>query len=495
MLEYLDKPYCHDLPTLPQPQIGKILVTGASGYVGGRLVFELLRRCYEVRVMVRTKLEEQTERWPNTEIVIADALDQESLDNALKGITVAYYLIHSLLLGTKEFQNADLEAAINFRKAAEKNRVSRIIYLGGLGDTSTILSKHLRSRAQVAKELSKGEVPVTILRAAVIMGSGSASYEILKNLVNNLYIILIPYWARTKCQPIAIRDIIKYLVGVLEIEDTAGKTFDIGGPDKLSYKEMLKIFAYILHKRRLFINSIFSNKKIFGYVASLFTPVPAPIVTSLFGSGENEVVCMNNDIDNYLKFNPISYTEAIVWALDREEQDKIRTRWSDSYPPSNALAIKLHELPPPKFVGGNSLLTEKEASALFNSICKIGGKEGWFHSNWMWRLRGAIDKVLLGVGTSRGRRSTRKLRINDVIDFWRIEDLQVNKKLLLRAEMKLPGKAWLEFSIDELANYNKLSVNAYFHHRGIIGKIYWYFFLPFHYFIFKDLIREIEKRS
>ncbi|MFC2137826.1 SDR family oxidoreductase [Bacteroidota bacterium] len=495
MKDYLDQPYCHDLPTLPQPQIGKVLVTGATGYIGGRLVPELLKRCYDLRVMVRSKSEEQIQRWPNTEIVEADTLNPDSLDKALNGVKVAYYLIHSLLLGRKEFQDADLQAAINFRKACEKNKVKRIIYLGGLGDTSTKLSKHLRSRAQVAKELSNGIIPVTVLRAAIIIGSGSASYEIIKNLVKNLYIFLIPKWARTNCQPIAIRDVIKYLVGVLEIDETKGKIFDIGGPEKLSYKEMLKIFASVLHKRRLFINSIFSNRRIIGYLASLLTPVPAKIVISLFGSGANEVICMNNEIKKYLKFKNTSFSESIIWALDREEQDKMRTRWSDSYPPAHELAIKLHELPPPKYVGGHSMLTTKSATSLYNSFLHIGGEEGWASSNWMWKFRGAIDKILLGVGISRGKRRTKNLRINDVIDFWRIEDLQVNKKLLLRAEMKIPGKAWLEFAIDELASYNKLSINAYFHNKGFIGRIYWYFFLPFHWFIFRDLIKMIEKRS
>ena len=495
MKDYLDQPYCHDLPTLPQPQMGKILITGATGYVGGRLVSELIKRCYELRIMVRSKSEEQFQRWPNTEIVEADALIPESLDEALKGVKVAYYLIHSLLLGSKEFQEADLQAAINFRKAAEKNNVGRIIYLGGLGDTSTKLSKHLRSRSQVAKELSKGSIPVTILRAAIIMGSGSASYEIIKNLVKNVYIIPIPYWARTKCQPIAIRDLIKYLVGVLEIDETTGKTFDIGGPDQLSYKDMLKIFAEILHKRRLFFNSFFSNRYIIGYLASLFTPVPARIVISLIASGANEVICLHNEIKKYLDIKTISYAESIVWALDREEQDKMRTRWSDSYPPAHELAIKLSELPPPKYISSHSILTEKEPSFLYNSFLHIGGEEGWAHSNWMWKLRGTIDKLLLGVGTSRGKRKTKRLRINDVIDFWRIEDLQENKRLLLRAEMKLPGKAWLEFAVAELTSYNRFSIIAYFHPSGFMGRIYWYIFLPFHRFVFKDLIREIEKRS
>jgi hypothetical protein len=211
---------------------------------------------------------------------------------------------------------------------------------------------------------------------------------------------------------------------------------------------------------------------------------------------KNKVVCQEQDIKRILPFEPITYREAIVRAMTREEQDNVHTRWSDAYPPAHDLAIKLHELdPPPMYINSYSLLTEKSASSLFDSICKIGGKEGWFHSNWMWRLRGMLDGILMGVGTSRGRRSSSSLRINDVIDFWRVEDLKHNERLLLRAEMKLPGRAWLEFNIDREVDRNRLSVKASFQPRGLFGKPYWYVFLPFHFFIFYYLIKQIEKRS
>jgi uncharacterized protein YbjT (DUF2867 family) len=227
--------FCHDLPSEPRKDTGKILVTGASGYIGGRLVPELLARGYQVRVMVRAASPVYKELWPDAEIVVADALDMARLQMALEDVDTAYYLIHSLLLGPKGFASADVQAAIHFRKAAEEKQIKRIIYLGGLGDTRTKLSSHLQSRIQVAEELKRGKVPVTILRAAIIIGSGSASYEIIQHLVRRLPIILIPRWAMTKCQPIAIRDVIKYLVGVLEIPETSGKFFDIGGKDILSY--------------------------------------------------------------------------------------------------------------------------------------------------------------------------------------------------------------------------------------------------------------------
>ncbi len=491
----LNEPFCHNLPTNPKPETGIVLVTGATGYIGGRLVPELCSRGYKVRVLVRSKSPEHKELWPDAEIAVSDVLNYDSLKKALTNVKVAYYLIHSMLLGQKDFELADIDAAINFRKASEESGVKRIIYLGALGDIRCNLSNHLKSRIRVAEELSKGKIRVTILRAAIIIGSGSASFEIIKNLVKNVPFLLIPKWARTKCQPISIRDVVKYLVGVLEIEETAGKSFDIGGKTFHSYEEMLRIISSLLNKKRLFIKFFFSNHSFYGYITSLVTPVPAPIVRALIEGGACEVICQTDEIKQFLDFDTLSYTEAIILAMDREEQDRISTRWSDSYPPRHELSIKLNEIEKPFYTSSYSLQTRKTHSSLFNSICRIGGKEGWFHNNWMWRIRGMIDKILMGVGTSRGRRSSHSLRINDVIDFWRIEDIEWNKRLLLRAEMKLPGKAWLEFTIDNHNETNLLSVNAYFQHKGFLGKIYWYIFLPFHYIIFNELLKQIEKRS
>ncbi len=266
---------CHDLPSRPLPELGKILVTGATGYIGGRLVPELLARGYKVKVMVREASPEHEERWPHAEIVVADALDGNRLAKALEGVHSAFYLIHSMLFGRQKVESMDIQAAINFREAAEEKNIKRIIYLGGLGDVRTPLSPHLRSRMEVAKELNRGKVQTTILRAAIIIGSGSAAYELIKNLVTNFRILFIPYWARTECQPIGIRDVIKYLVGVLEIPETAGKSFDIGGRDILTYEMMPRILSDLLVRKILFITSPLSWIGPYAYIANLFTRCPA----------------------------------------------------------------------------------------------------------------------------------------------------------------------------------------------------------------------------
>lgn len=488
--------YCTSLPTRPDPQLKTILVTGASGYIGGRLVPELLARGYSVRIMARQPMPETVPIWPGAEVVVADALNKESLDRVLAGTDAAYYLIHSLLLGPKDFENAEIQAAVNFRDAASRCGLKRIIYLGGLGDNKASLSPHLRSRIRVAQELQKGSVPVTVLRAAIIIGSGSASYEIINHLVRKLPVLPVPVWARTLCQPIAVRDVIKYLVGVLESERTSGGSYDIGGDDILSYESMLRTQADLLKRKRVFVPVPVSEIRVFSYIASLFTPVPHQITHCLFESSSNEVVCKENNIRIFLPFVTVPLRQALVLALSREEQDHVRTRWSDAYPPAHELAIKLREAKPaPQYGTAYSVTSAKSATELFASVCRIGGREGWFNTNWMWKLRGLVDRILLGVGTQRGRRNRQYLRVNDVIDFWRVEELEPDRKLLLRAEMKLPGRAWLQFTVSPCTSGNSISVRAFYQTEGFPGKMYWYVFLPFHHFIFKDLITQIEKKS
>lgn len=488
---------CGDLPTRPDKEMGTVLVAGATGYIGGRLVPELIARGYRVRVMVRAVSPEHHERWPEADVVEADALDDKALRKALDGIDTAYYLIHSMLIGLHRFEGVDVEAARNFLKAAEENGVRRIIYLGGLGDTRTTLSSHLASRAQVAHVFRSGKVPTTILRAAIILGSGSASYEMINHLVRRIPVFLVPKWAKTKCQPIGVRDVIKSLIGVLEQPEAVNRMFDIGGSDVMTYKDILKTHVEVLGKKRAFIPSPISNIRFYSYITSLLTPVPVSITWCLMESVTHDVICQENEILKLLPFRRISCKEALVLALSREEQDAVHTRWSDSYPPDYELAFKLSEIEgAPTYTSSYSLVTAKPAEALFRSITHIGGKQGWFHSTFLWRIRGGMDRLLRGVGTTRGRRSASSLRVNDVVDFWRVEKIHYHRQLLLRAEMKVPGYAWLEFRVDPITgDKNRLSVTAYYKTRGLWGHTYWYIFLPFHHFIFNDLIKQIERRS
>ena len=321
MRTYLD-PFCRDLPTQPVTS-QKILVTGATGYIGGELIPELIARGYDVRVMVRSLSPEYQQRWPGVEIVVADALDFDRLKKALEGIDCAYYLLHSLGHGKKKFKKMDNQAAFNFRKAAEEKKLKRIIYLGGLGNPNAALSAHLSSRMEVARELRKGATPVTFLRAAVIIGSGSASYKIIKHLVRNCPVFLFPLKANSQCQPIAVRDVIKYLVGCLETSETSGGTYDIGGQDILSYLAMLKVQASVTNRQRIFIPCFFSTVNMCAWVASLITPISFKLIKSLMESCANDVVCQNQEIKKLIPFQPLNYEEALEKALRREAQNSV----------------------------------------------------------------------------------------------------------------------------------------------------------------------------
>jgi len=490
------EPRCADLPTTPRTDVGTVLVTGASGYVGGRLVPELIMRGYRVRAMIRGSETGDLGSWPEVEIVTADALDPESLARALEGVSVAYYLIHSMVRGPGDFARADLQSARNFREAAQGAGVERIIYLGGLGARAENLSRHLDSRRQVAEELADGSVPCTILRASVIIGSGSASFEIIKGLIDRLPLIPFPTWADNLCQPIGIRDVLKYLVGVLEVSQTGDRTFDIGGLEVLTYRQMMGELASILDKRTRFVRAPLGGTKLVAYAVSLLTPVPAPITMCLTDGLKSDTICDYNTIQILIPFTPMPYREALVRALSVEEQDRVATRWSDAYPPAHELSIKLPQLRrPPRYRAAYSRLTDCSAAALFKAITRIGGREGWFNANWMWRLRGAFDRLIFGVGTARGRRSARGLRIGDVIDFWRVEELQPDQRLLLRAEMRMPGRAWLEFDVQEEQGRRRLGITAHYATKSLFGVLYWRFFQPFHWYIFEHLLRQIEGRS
>lgn len=486
--------YCKDLPTTPIPETGIILVTGATGYIGGRLVPELIARGYKLRVMVRTHSDEYLERWPGAELIVADATDADQLRKALENVSVAFYLIHSMMVAKKRFMPTEELVVKNFRMVAEEMRVSRIIYLGTQGIENVELKGRYKHRIKVGAILEQGKVPVTILQTPLTIGSGSGSFELLSHIVRNYPVMFVPYWVDKKCRPIGISDLIKIMVGVLETPDTAGKSYMVGGEDVLTYREMIRVMAGLLNKKRLLLPSPFSGIRFNSYLLSLFTPVPAQVLAYILRSIKKREGCSEYELRDKIDIKFISFEETLRRALILSQQDAILTRWSDAYPPAHELSVKLTELSEtPRYLSEYSILTKKPVPDIYQSICQIGGNNGWFNTNWMWRLRGFIDRILLGVGTSRGRRSVSSLRINDVIDFWRVEDMICDEKLLLRAEMIVPGKAWLEFIVQQDDGQNKISVKAYFEPKGMAGKLYWYCFLPFHYFIFNDLLKQLSK--
>ena len=487
---------CSDLTTTPKPELGIIMVTGATGYIGGRLVPELLARGYRVRVMARVDTGECEERWPQAETVVADALKKEQLKKALIGVHTAYYLIHPSFIGYKKYRTTDFNAAKNFREVADEAGIKRIILLSTIIDLSSLNDSIQSKISQIPQEFKKSRIPVTQLRVATIIGSGSAFYELLKNLIRKSPVILLPKWSKNKVQPISLRSLMHVLVGVLETEESIGNEYDVCGDEVLTYEEMFKVFSELLHRKKIYIRTFVSYPKFYSYFASLVTPLPESIIRSMIIRGRFEMVCQNN-MDHIKSFyTPLRFKESILRAMSKEEQDEVLTRWSDEYPREHELAVKLSDLKTkPKFISSYSRLTDRSKEGLFRSFCKIGGDEGWLRNNWMWKLRGLMDRLLLGVGISRGRRSASTLRLNDVIDFWRVEEIIENNKLLLRAEMKLPGKAWLEFMVNEENGKRKLTTTAYYHTKGIWGNLYWYTFLPFHHIIFTNLLKQIELNS
>jgi uncharacterized protein YbjT (DUF2867 family) len=487
---------CSDLTTSPNPELGTILVTGATGYIGGRLVPELLARGYEVRVMARIDNGECERRWPEAETVVADALKKEQLKKALKGIHTAYYLIHPAFIGYKKYRTTDLIAAKNFRETADSLGIKRIIYLTTIIDQASLTDSIQAQIIQIPNELHKCAVPITKIRVAMIIGSGSAFYDMFKNLVKRSPIILLPKWSKNKVQPVSLRSLMHVLVGVLETESTIGMSYDVCGDEVLTYEEVFKLFSTVLNKKKKYLRTRISIPKFYSYLASLVTPLPESIIRSMIIRGRFEMICQNNKHNIKSFYTPLKVRESIRRAMEREERDEVQTRWSDEYPREHELARKLSDLrPPPKFISSYSRVTACPGPALFQSFCRIGGKEGWLHNNWMWRIRGMLDRIFLGVGLSRGRRSSSNLRINDVIDFWRVEDIDENKRLLLRAEMKVPGLAWLEFDIKAEKERNRLTVTAYYDTKGIWGNLYWYIFIPFHHIIFTNLLKQIELKS
>ncbi len=475
-----------------------VLVTGANGYVGGRLVPKLLDRGHTVRCMVRDPSRLQGRAWvPETHVVRGDVLDADSLAEALAGIETAYYLVHSLGDG-RDFHDRDIRAAESFGAAAAKAGVTRIIYLGGLGDSDANLSEHLRSRHETGAALSRSGVPVTEFRAAVIVGSGSVSFEMIRYLTERVPLMICPSWVYTRIQPIAIRDVLAYLVQALETPASIGQVVEIGGNDVLTYGQMMTGYAQLRGLKRWLLPVPILTPRLSSYWVHIVTPIPSVIARPLIEGLRNEVVVRDARARQWFPtIVPISYLEAVRLALASFEGDNVETAWSD------ALVSSQQNVGPVVLSTEQGLVMERRqltveapAARVFAVFTALGGSTGWLSMNWAWQVRGLVDRLMGGVGMRRGRRDMHRVRVGDAVDFWRVEAVEPDRLMRLRAEMKVPGRAWLEFQARPLDNGGSVIVQtAYFAPRGLLGLAYWYALYPVHGLIFGGMIREIARRA
>ena len=483
-----------------------ILVAGATGYIGGRLVPQLLAKGHRVRCLARDPRRLSGRDWegdPRVEVVAGDVLDRDSLDRAMQGCGAAYYLVHSMLAGERKFEDQDRAAASNFAASADSAGVGRLIYLGGLGHRSEKLSPHLASRHEVGDVLRSGPVPVTELRAAMIVGSGSASFEMLRSLVKRLPFMICPRWVEVKTQPVAIRDVLAYLIGCLEVPETAGRTFDIGGPDVLTYREMMVRFAAVLGRRLRIVVVPVLTPRLSAYWVNLVTPVNAGLAFALIESLQCETICEESEIQSLVPIAPTGFEDAVRWALDKVNQNAVETRWTNASLPHRGRPSPLERSSPPVLAPESfPLRDEKRFEAgvpgptLYDKVRRIGGDVGWYYADFLWEIRGWMDRAIGGVGLRRGRRDPASVRIGDAIDFWRVEDVVPGRRLLLHAEMIVPGDAWLEFRVEPLAGgRSELIQTAYFRPSPFWGRAYWYACFPLHWFVFSGMARAIVRAA
>lgn len=471
-----------------------ILVSGATGYVGGRIIPSLLEKGYRVRVFARDPQRLQGRPWTEQiEIIRGDVMEPDTLDEAMQAVDYAYYLIHSMGSGTN-FHERDLVAAQNFSQAAGKANIKRIIYLGGLGDPETDLSQHLRSRQETGKVLSQAGIPVTEFRAGVIVGSGSLSFEMIRYLTERLPIMICPRWVFTRIQPIGIQDILSYLVDCLQLPETAGQIIEVGGEDIVTYGEMMLGYARARQLKRYLIPVPVLTPRLSSYWIHWMTPIPASIARPLIEGLKNEVIVRDNIARTlFPHINPAGYQETVAKALETLTIGKVETVWSD------ALASSQGDIPPVFLTEQQGMIIERReqivnapSEKVFRTFSGLGGERGWLMLNFAWRLRGILDRMLGGVGFRRGRRHPDEIRVGDAIDFWRVETVQSGRMIRLRAEMKVPGRAWLQFEtlpIDK--QKSRLVQTAYFAPKGLSGLLYWYVLYPIHALIFAGMVKKI----
>jgi uncharacterized protein YbjT (DUF2867 family) len=475
-----------------------VLVTGATGYVGGRIVPRLLAAGYQVRVLVRDPARLQGRSWlDRVDVVQGDVLDPQTLGPALDGVQAAYYLIHSMMAG-KDFKERDQLAANQFVKAGEAAPIQRIIYLGGLGDPDTDLSEHLRSRHETGEVLRSGSIPVLEFRAGVIVGAGSLSFEMIRDLTERLPAMICPRWVFTRTQPISIRNILDYLVAGLEVPLEESTVIEIGGPEILTYGDMIMGYAEVRGLRRWIVPVPVLTPRLSSYWVHWITPIPSQIARPLIEGLKNEAIVRDTSAPQiFSEIELEDYLTAVRQALESLQASAVETTWSD------ALVSTQGDIAPVILSTNEGMIVEQRKfhvhaspQTVYRTFTGLGGSRGWLYASWLWRLRGALDRLIGGVGYRRGRRDPDVLRIGDALDFWRVEDLEHDHLLRLRAEMKVPGKAWLEFeTIPGTDQGAELYQTAYYAPKGLIGLLYWYIQYPIHARIFSGLIRAVAKHA
>jgi uncharacterized protein YbjT (DUF2867 family) len=475
----------------------KILLTGASGYIGKRLLPVLLEQGHQVVCCLRDKKRFPVEgiyKHPNISLFEVDFLKDIPAADALKDIDVAYYLIHSMSSNAEDFERLEEISAHHFVGLVKQTAVKQIIYLGGITNEEK-LSRHLGSRKNVEEILSRSGLALTAIKAAIIVGSGSASFEIIRDLVEKLPVMIAPKWLNTRTQPIAIRNVLEYLTGVLLRPETFHKSYDIGGPHVLSYKEMLLQFASVRGLKRYISTVPVMTPRLSSYWLYFVTSTSYRLAVNLVNSMKVEVVAKDNELEKLLGVKPISYRQSVQLAFQKIEHNNVVSSWKDALVSSYAgssLPEHIHVPANGCFIDIRQKQITGNANQVLANIWAIGGKRGWYYGDWLWRVRGFLDKLQGGVGLRRGRTNPHTIHTGDTLDFWRVlaADKQ-NRRLLLYAEMKLPGEAWLEFRIMEKEGKPYLQQTATFRPKGLLGRLYWYVVLPFHFFVFEGMAKNI----